>query len=241
MARPKNAVQDDLNQTISSVVPSGRATLGDVAYISLKSAILTTKLTPGLHVSEQGLSDAIGMSRTPVREATRRLAEEGLVEVVAQLGTRIARINLPKLREAIFVRRSIECSAIDSISRIDRASRKILEEDLEKHENARTEDLLSLCREDDRFHKHLMEACNLGMAYTATKSISHDMTRIMFLMGVDRSYFNNVFKEHGDIVRLLAYDNDVQAARQLLYKHLSGFAIDVAEIMRSKSGFVEDD
>lgn len=239
MARPKNLAQNDLSQSLITKAPSPRATLGEQAYESLRSAILTTKLAPGLYLSEQDLSDAIGMSRTPVREAIRRLIEEGLVEVSAQLGTRIALISLPRLREAIFVRKSIECAALASVSSVGKVHSRILESDLRSHRQAKKSDLFTLFEEDDRFHKHLMEACGLGLAYNAAKSVSLELTRVMFLMGVDRSYFDGVFKDHDRIVELLVKKRDVPTATALLAEHLAGFEIDAEEILRTKADYIK--
>jgi DNA-binding GntR family transcriptional regulator len=224
---------------LGTSVPSHRATLGEQAYENLRSAILTTKLSPGLHLSEQDISDAIGISRTPVREAIRRLIEEGLVEVSAQLGTRIALISLPRVRQAIFVRKSIECAALSSVVSIGKQQRQMLEDDLRSHSKAMQGDLFSLFQEDDRFHKHLMEACNLNLAYDAAKSVSIELTRVMFLMGVDRSYFESVFKDHEAIVDLLVNRGDIPAASSLLAEHLSGFEFDAEEILRTKADFIK--
>jgi DNA-binding GntR family transcriptional regulator len=238
VARPKNLARNDLSQSIVNT-PSHRGTLGEQAYASLRSAILTTRLPPGLHLSEQDLSDAIGISRTPVREAIRRLIEEGLVEVSGQLGTRIALISLPRLRQAIFVRKSIECAALASVSSISRSHAQQLEADLRSHRKALQGDLFMLSEEDDKFHRHLMEACNLELAYEAAKSVSLELTRVMFLMGVDRSYFEGVFNDHERIVDLLVRKKDVPATCALLSEHLSGFEIDAEQILRDKADFIK--
>lgn len=241
VARPKNLLQNDLSLSLSTSAPSHRTTLGEQAYENLRSAILTTKLLPGLYLSEQDLSDAIRTSRTPVREAIRRLIEEGLVEVSAQLGTRIALISLPRLRQAIFVRKSIECAALSSIVAIGKQDRRILEDDLRSHSRAMQGDLFALFEEDDRFHKHLMEACNLGLAYDAAKAVSIELTRVMFLMGVDRTYFEGVFKDHAVIVDLLTSKSDIPAASSLLAEHLTGFEFDAEAILRTKADFIKSE
>ena len=237
MARSKNLLQNDLNLSLNSVVPIRRATLGEQAYDQLRLAILTTSLSPGLNFSEQDLSNAIGMSRTPVREAIRRLIEEGLVEVSAQLGTRISLISLPKLRQATFVRKSIECAALSSVRSISQEKQKILEDDLRSHSKAMKSGLFVLFEEDNRFHKHLMEACNMSLAYAAAMSVSIEMTRVMFLMGVKRSYFDGVFSDHERIVAFIKKDQ-IDSASTLLAEHLIGFEFDAEEILKSKADFI---
>ena len=68
--------------------------------------------SPGRQLSENELAAWLGVSRTPVREALARLREEGLVEIVAQLGTFVAPISPRAVTDAQFVREALECAAV---------------------------------------------------------------------------------------------------------------------------------
>src|SRR5690606_33256149 len=80
----------------------------EIVYRDLKQAIITMALPPGTPISEKELTQRYNISRTPVREATLRLAEEKLVEIASKSGTFVARIPLSVLREAIVARRALE-------------------------------------------------------------------------------------------------------------------------------------
>ncbi len=70
------------------------------AYEILREAIISMRLRPGVALSENEIAKQIGTSRTPVREAFIRLADEGHVVVVPQLGTFVAPIDLAEVVEA---------------------------------------------------------------------------------------------------------------------------------------------
>jgi DNA-binding GntR family transcriptional regulator len=90
--------------------------LANRTYLSLREAILTLALRPGEALRKGEVCEALGVSRSPVAEAVARLAGEGLVEVVPQSGTYVARFSLDEIREGAFLREAIELAAIDTVA-----------------------------------------------------------------------------------------------------------------------------
>lgn len=80
-------------------------------YLVLRWAITSLDLRPLEALSEQDMARQLAVSRTPVREAFIRLAEEGLVDVRPQQGTYVAAIAIDAVREGQFVREAIEVAA----------------------------------------------------------------------------------------------------------------------------------
>ncbi|MVV98045.1 GntR family transcriptional regulator, partial [Escherichia coli] len=72
-------------------------------YLSLRERIVEMELLPGTRIVEKDLAEEFGTSRTPVHEAVQRLAEEGLIDVQARVGTFVSRIPLNTLEEAMLV------------------------------------------------------------------------------------------------------------------------------------------
>ncbi len=70
----------------------------DTCFQDLKQRILTTELEPGVDLDEAKLSDAYGISRTPLREVLQRLAGEGFVQIEANRGAKVASMNVPTMR-----------------------------------------------------------------------------------------------------------------------------------------------
>lgn len=79
----------------------------------LRDAIVALRLVPGGAILEKELSETFGVSRTPVREALIRLAEEGLVDIRPQSGTFVARIPLASIPEAVIIRQALEGTTVE--------------------------------------------------------------------------------------------------------------------------------
>lgn len=89
-----------------------KETRKNFAYNSLRDAILTWKLSPGSPIVEQEISDQLGISRTPVREALKLLEAEGLVKVVPQRGTFVSDLSTQDVEEIFALRESLEVMAL---------------------------------------------------------------------------------------------------------------------------------
>lgn len=94
-----------------------RHSLSAQVHEALRTAILQAKLLPGETLSENTLSQRLQVGRTPVREALQRLANEGLVKVMPQRGSSVALIRLQSIREALFIRKAIECALLSHLVR----------------------------------------------------------------------------------------------------------------------------
>jgi DNA-binding GntR family transcriptional regulator len=87
----------------SSLQRIDRPLLRDRAYRILRDAIVTGELAPGSLISDVELADRVGLSRTPVREALARLADDGLVETKPHAWTRVTPLKLREVRDALVV------------------------------------------------------------------------------------------------------------------------------------------
>ena len=85
--------------------------LRDLVFESLKDAILTQTLPPGKRLLENELAESLGVSRTPVREAIRRLEQEGLVAMIPRKGAYVSGISLKDIREVYEIRAALEMLA----------------------------------------------------------------------------------------------------------------------------------
>lgn len=85
--------------------------------MSLKQAILSLTFRPGEIMQKPEICAELGVSRSPVAEAVARLAAEGLVNVVPQAGTFVARFSMEEIREGAFLREALELAAIEIVAR----------------------------------------------------------------------------------------------------------------------------
>ena len=100
--------------------------LRDVVFKTLRQAILKGELEPGERLMEIQLAERLGVSRTPIREAIRKLELEGLVLMIPRKGAEVARISENNLRDVLEVRRTLEELAVDL------ACQRMTEEELEQ-------------------------------------------------------------------------------------------------------------
>jgi DNA-binding GntR family transcriptional regulator len=92
--------------------PVERSLWRDQAYQMLRDAIVSGELAPGAPIRDAELAEQVGMSRTPVREALARLADEGLVETKPHAWTRVAPLSLREVRDALVVVRAMHELAV---------------------------------------------------------------------------------------------------------------------------------
>jgi DNA-binding GntR family transcriptional regulator len=100
---------------MSTLIDRG-AKLSDQAYLALRVMIVRGDMQPAARISEPQLTERLGISRTPLREALLRLAEDGLVSIYPQSGSFVTPIHLDKVEEAQFVREQLECGIIRQVS-----------------------------------------------------------------------------------------------------------------------------
>ena len=87
--------------------------LRDVVFNTLRDGILRGELEPGERLMEVHLAQKLGVSRTPIREAIRKLELEGLVQMIPRKGAVVASITEEDLRDVLEVRKVLECLAVE--------------------------------------------------------------------------------------------------------------------------------
>ncbi len=91
--------------------------LGQRVHKVLRAQILDMTLEPGAVLRKGALCAALGVSRSPVAEALGKLSSEGLVDIIPQSATRVARLDMAKLREENFLREAVEGAAVAQCAR----------------------------------------------------------------------------------------------------------------------------
>src|SRR5918995_823159 len=82
-------------------------------HTQLRDWIVTGRSKPGELMSEPKLAERFGLSRTPIREAIKKLEEEGLLDIYPQVGSVVAPINVDVVRDSQFIRETLECRTIE--------------------------------------------------------------------------------------------------------------------------------
>jgi GntR family transcriptional regulator, rspAB operon transcriptional repressor len=158
------AARAEVAPRVAEAVVAGRPFESARVHAWLRRAILDVSLRPGSALAEAEVAAQFGLSRTPVREALLKLAGEGLIEIRPQRGTYVARIALPRIEEALFVREAVECAVLRRVLRRDDRAQvaRALATIVDAQEAALAgNDVAAGLAADERFHHALVDACGL--------------------------------------------------------------------------------
>ena len=138
-----------------------RSQLNDDVVALLRDRIYRGDYPPGTPLRQEGLAEELGVSRTPLREAFRTLAGEGLLQVVPGRGVRVTSLDLPRVRAAYEVREVLEGLAARTAARRGGARdlAPVFADTLARqHEAIAHDDFATYTNENVRFHHAIWAA-----------------------------------------------------------------------------------
>lgn len=209
-----------------------RELLADRAYAQLRDRIVTLRIPPGAPIDEDRLGEELGMGRTPVREAIKRLALENLVTVFPRRGTFASEINITDLSQIADVRGVLEGhAAYRAAQRITDAQRAELAELLEELSHSQgSDDAEALMTLDARVHRFIFRSAgNPYLEQTLGRYFNLSL-RIWHLV-IDRlpHMFARVH-EHEEVLRAIANGNATRA-RDVLIEHIATFEREIRTVL----------
>jgi DNA-binding GntR family transcriptional regulator len=154
-------------------------TMNEIVYRVLKEAIIMNEFYPGQRVYENELSEMLGVSRTPIREAFKHLEEEGYVENRKRKGTYISRLRMNKLSEIFYARMGIEMVAAKlavirispvQFARLNKVNQKIMAMDKEHSQEL-------IMKYDNEFHSVVFEASGNQYLSEMNELLRHELIR----------------------------------------------------------------
>ena len=231
-------------ETASSadILPMRRQTIAAQVRGVLRRDIIAGRLLPRAMLSEQELSQRFGVSRTPIREALIKLAEENLVEIYPQYGSFVAPIKLREVFDAQFVRESLECSAVDrAIERMEPVQSKALAALLQRQRVLhRAGDHDEFFLADERMHALIMEIAGHANAWRQVENAKAQMDRVRFLSMRNVRKRPSVIAEHTEIVDCLT-QRDRAGAVAAMRSHLRGLFRSVDILAAREPGYFVDE
>ncbi len=207
-------------------------TAREYAYRMLHDNIVSLDLAPGSTASVYELSEQLGISRTPVREALLELNKTGIIEVFPQKGNVVSYVDFELANEARFLRMAIERAILEEVCDV------ITEEDFRELEfniqvqemalqNGHSDKLLDL---DNEFHLRFFQIANMERLFHIKDSlyIHFDRIRNLSLVAIND---NRILREHKKILEALR-TKDKPMLREAIDEHLSGYSAEAQEKMR---------
>jgi DNA-binding GntR family transcriptional regulator len=195
--------------------------LSEQALDAVRRQIVTGVYPPNTRLSEVELSERLGVSRTPVREALIRLAEEGLVKVVPQIGSFVAPVSLKAVQQAQFIREHLECALIGlAATHTDRTIQRQMGANLrEQARAARENDWQSFFDHDEALHALWATAAgNAGVWRVIQQSKVH-LDRVRQLSDRRPEQMKLLLEQHTRIADAVA-KGDAATAQNEMRHHL---------------------
>lgn len=176
--------------------------LREIVYEQLKLQILTGKITPGTRMMEVELADEMGVSRTPVREAIRKLEKEGLVTIEPRRGAYASDISVTDMVDIMEVREDLEGLAASLAARriTDEQSRELLEITRQYSEAIKAGDTEQIIHFDEMFHKKIVSCSGNKTLIQLSETVQELALRFRYLYYDDFSRYENMPFEHKNII-----------------------------------------
>jgi len=196
--------------------------LAEKAYVAIRRLIVTLELGPASVINERELVERLGIGRTPVREALRRLAHEGLVEVYPRRGMFVTDVDVRKLGLVSEVRAALEPEAARlAAERATDAERAELQELLDELDAAGADDhaLMAL---DERIHRAVYRCARNDLLATTLEQYYVLALRI-WTIALDRQHeLNDAVQGHRALLEAI-HDGDAERAAETMRAHVEDF------------------
>ncbi len=209
--------------------------LRDVVFNTLRQAILRGELKPGERLMEIQLANKLGVSRTPIREAIRKLELEGLVLMIPRRGAEVAEITEKSLRDVLEVRGALEELAVKL------ACQKITDEQIQELRMAEKEfemalssgDVTVYAEADVKFHDVIYRATDNQRLIQLLFNLREQMYRYRVEYLKREESHGNLLIEHRRIIETIA-NRDMDAAVDAVCQHIDNQVSAVIDTIRMK-------
>lgn len=195
--------------------------LRDVVFQTLRQAILKGELQPGERLMEIKMAEILGVSRTPIREAIRKLELEGLVVMIPRKGAAVANITEKDTKDVLEVRRTLEMFAVEV------ACHRITPEQMERLKKAAkafeaskgSMDLIRIAETDMLFHEIIYEATQNERLMQMLSNLRENMYRYRIEYLKDPNYYDSLVGEHREILNAIE-QGDKEKGRVCMRNHI---------------------
>jgi DNA-binding GntR family transcriptional regulator len=221
-----------VDQGMAAIEPGARGGTVDRLVRLLRDGIINNRYAPGQRLIEADLTRDMGVSRGPLREAFRRLAAEGLLDIVPNRGAVVRRLSFREMKELFQIRIALEALAVrcaaavidhgDNRTRFETAIAPIWSDAARLSGAAYHE-------ENRRFHQAILDVCgNLQLA-EVSRQLQLPLIMLQLSGAMSIAMYHDSVAEHRDIARAIL-DGDADRAEAALRRHLER-AAKVVDVM----------
>ena len=207
--------------------------LRDVVFNTLRKAILRGELKPGERLMEIQLANKLGGSRTPIREAIRKLELEGLVLMIPRKGAEVAQITEKNMQDVLEVRKALEELSVqlacERITPEQVEEMKMAAEDFRKV--LKSGDVTKIAEADVKFHDIIFAATNNQRLITLLNNLREQMYRFRVEYLKQKECYPQLLEEHDKLIALIS-GGEVEEACELMGCHIDNQASTVSDVIR---------
>lgn len=208
-------------------------------YGLLLEKIQTAELKPGESINERRLVEWLGVSRTPIREAIRRLAGDGLIDITPHVGTSVTLVDPRRVYEFCIIRISLECGAIEeSVKHFRPKDGQELDRLIEEQDD--TIDSGDMARNiaiDSAFHRHILGLSGFATIPDIMNRVMGEIVRARHLSVKLPGRLREPIEEHRAIVAALR-TGDPKLCAAAMRKHLELSISSIMRVMETKPEYL---
>ncbi|MBZ4688227.1 MAG: hypothetical protein PWQ96_872 [Clostridia bacterium] len=214
--------------------------LREIVFETLRTAIIDGTLQPGERLMEVQLAEDLGVSRTPVREAIRKLELEGFVVMVPRKGAYVSSLSLKDITDVFEIRASLEALAAGL------AAERISPEELEKlerllvqeAESSNNDDLDAIIKFDTEIHEVIYTASRNHKLVNIINNLREQIQRYRSTSLTYPGRMKIALDEHKKIVEAISA-RDVNNARKLAQKHIESAENSLIELLSNNKELIK--
>lgn len=223
-------MDNDLKVNMNEYLP-----LRDVVFNTLRQAILKGELAPGERLMEISLAERLGVSRTPIREAIRKLELEGLVLMIPRKGAEVAKISEKNLRDVLEVRRSLEELATElACQRMSEEEIVLLEVSQEAFRIAiASGDAMVIAETDEKYHDIIYFGTGNIRLIQMLNNLREQMYRYRLEYIKDEDKRQVLLIEHEHILKAIKCRH-VKEAKDAIREHIDNQEITVSRNIKER-------
>lgn len=207
-------------------------TVQEYVYRVLSYNLLNMRLTPGMSLSEAEVASLLSVSRTPTREAFIRLGRLGLLNILPQRGTFVAKIDVAQINEFRFLRLTLEKAILElACASFPEDSFHQLEENLEKQKDVlEAQEFEAFFHLDNEMHACIFRGCEKPHIWTMMQeaNVNYVRARVLDLTGITAE-MDRLYTQHCQIAEAIR-TRDNALGQSIIEKHINKVTADVAAL-----------
>lgn len=210
-----------------------KGSIANKVYTGLRNSIIMLKMKPGEEININLITESLGVSRSPVRDALLELEKEGLVDILPQSGTRVSRINLERMYEEKFLRESLEEKTLEVFMTLytDSDIHKLSLSLAAQKKNLEEKKFPSFLGHDDEFHRIFFEVANKTMCWDLIQRMSGHYRRVRLLNLHNMEIPSGILLQHTCLVDNIR-EGKPELAMETMKDHLSKIIFEERDLLR---------